>query len=208
MYALPTYSPRCTRPPAAEGRNQTPRLALPLWHVFCWCLVLLASPVAGAADEGTRVASSEQGTPTSVAPEPGPDAVQDNAAAQVVEDAESRAGDEVTLVDSDTLRQRAQMRWGAMIDNDFYRAYEFCSPAYRALYTPKEFVARFGSPRLDWKRVEVIAVQPVGEEAAQVKIKLYADAFVPESKKPVMASTVFAESWVRADGQWWYIPAN
>jgi hypothetical protein len=51
-------------------------------------------------------------------------------------------------------------------------------------------------------------MHPVDAETAKVKIKVFANVFVPESKKPVPAATVFAESWVRADGQWWYVPAG
>jgi hypothetical protein len=192
------------------------------------CLALLVSPLASAAADGAPVASGEQVTATSVAPQSGAVTARDDAAAQVAQDAApvvgteavgteavgteavgtEAVGTEALLVEGDALRQRVQSRWAAMIDNDFHRAYEFCSPAYRALYTAKQYVSRYGSPRLSWDRVEVLTMQPVDAETAKVKIKVFANVFVPESKKPVPAASVFAESWVRADGQWWYVPAG
>jgi hypothetical protein len=188
-------------------------MGMTAYRLCLCCLALLVSPLASAAADGAPVASGEQVTATSVAPEPGAVTARDDAAAQVAQDAApvvgtEAVGTEALLVEGDALRQRVQSRWAAMINNDFHRAYEFCSPAYRALYTAKQYVSRYGSPRLSWDRVEVLTMHPVDAETAKVKIKVFANVFVPESKKPVPAATVFAESWVRADGQWWYVPAG
>lgn len=112
------------------------------------------------------------------------------------------------VVGLDVLMQRAQDRWGAMIDRNFYRAYEYCSPAYRALFSPKQFAAKFGSTKLEWESVTVDAIKKEGDAAAKVDIKLFAKAYVPDIEQPLPVSTVFSESWVRSEDQWWYVPGN
>jgi hypothetical protein len=112
------------------------------------------------------------------------------------------------VVEVEVLRQRAQDRWGAMIDRNFYRAYEYCSPAYRAIFSPKQFAARFGSTKLEWESVTVDAIYKESDVAAKVDIKLSAKAFVPDIEQSLPVSTVFSESWVRSEDQWWYVPGN
>lgn len=115
---------------------------------------------------------------------------------------------EVDPADSLTeiVRQRVLSRWGAMIDRDFHRAYGFCSPAFRGLYTAGQYAARYGNPQLAWKQAEVLSVRKEGDDAVKVEIRLLAQAFVPDAELTVPVSTVFTEDWIRADGEWWYSP--
>lgn len=109
---------------------------------------------------------------------------------------------------SAAIRQRALARWETMIDRDFHRAYGFCSPAYRALFTARQFAARYGSPQLVWERAEVLSVRKSGDDAAKVEIRLSAKAFVTDAELAIPVSTVFTENWVQAEDAWWFSPAK
>lgn len=93
-----------------------------------------------------------------------------------------------------------------MINSDFHRAYGFSSPSYRALYTPKQFVGKYGFPQLEWREAKVVAIRKEGADAAKVEVELSALAFLPHAEKAVPVASVFTENWVRVDGEWWYIP--
>lgn len=109
---------------------------------------------------------------------------------------------------TDAIRQRALARWEAIIDRDFHRAYGYSSPAYRALFTARQYAARYGSQQLAWEQAKVVSIRKEGDDAAKVEIRLTAKAFVSDAELVIPVSTVFTENWVRADEAWWFSPAK
>jgi len=102
------------------------------------------------------------------------------------------------------LEQRVIARWDALIKKDFAAAYAFTSPAYRKLYTLNSFKSKFGN-KAGWKRVEVVNVDFKGDNAAIVSIILHFVYYTAQMDKPLDMKTHIQESWVREDGQWWYL---
>lgn len=117
---------------------------------------------------------------------------------------DAEGSDEV--VAPEDLKQRVMARWAAMIDKNFHRAYEFCSPAYRALFTPKQFAARLGSAKLIWQRVDIVSIKKQNSEGAKVNIRIFAEVFMPDDDKAIPTSTISEESWIRSGDEWWYVP--
>jgi hypothetical protein len=120
------------------------------------------------------------------------------------EGSDAEGSDEV--VAPEDLKQRVMARWAAMIDKNFHRAYEFCSPAYRALFTPKQFAARLGSAKLIWQRVDIVSIKKQNSEGAKVNIRIFAEVFMPDDDKAIPTSTISEESWIRSGDEWWYVP--
>lgn len=116
------------------------------------------------------------------------------------------SGEDIAAIDN--LKSRVQARWGALIERDFHRAYSYCSPAYRNVFTVKQYVERFGAPRLEWERVNVLEVLKEADNAARVKIQVFAKAFMPEVEKALPVSTVYTENWVLVGEEWWYSPST
>ncbi|WP_147431020.1 hypothetical protein [Thiocapsa rosea] len=106
-----------------------------------------------------------------------------------------------------SLEARAAERWDALIRGDFNAAYLYASPAYRALYTPQQFSSRFGRQVL-WERVDVGPIEPLSEDAARVGITIHFSYHQVESGQTLEASTFVRESWILADGDWWYVPGD
>lgn len=106
------------------------------------------------------------------------------------------------------LKQRVVARWAALIDRDFHRAYQYASPAFRAVFSAKDFAARFGGTKVNWQRVEIVSVKKASEETAKIEIRMFAQAFMADSEKTVPVVTVFSESWIRSAGEWWYVPGK
>lgn len=103
------------------------------------------------------------------------------------------------------LEQRVAARWEALIRRDFASAYGFASPAYRKAFSLDDFKRKFGDGKVVWRRVEVISVDFKGNDAATVGIKIHIVYHDPQTQKPLDMATHDQESWVYADGQWWYL---
>ncbi|MCB1781959.1 MAG: hypothetical protein KDJ34_18105 [Candidatus Competibacteraceae bacterium] len=102
------------------------------------------------------------------------------------------------------LKQRVMARWDALIRRDFEAAYSFTSPSYRALFPLNVFKSKFGN-KVAWRRVEVVTIEPKGEDAATVGIDLHVGYHQPQSEQTLEMKTYIKEPWVRVDGQWWYV---
>jgi len=101
------------------------------------------------------------------------------------------------------LKQRVVARWDALIQKDFAAAYSYNSPAYRRLYSIDAFKRNFGN-KVVWRRIDVVGVNFQGDDAATVGINLFVVYHDAQSGSLDMA-TYIQESWVRVDGQWWYL---
>lgn len=105
----------------------------------------------------------------------------------------------------EALKKRVAARWEALIRRDFAAAYEFNSPAYRKAFSLNDFKMKFGDGKVAWKRVDVLAVEPNGDDAATVGINIHITYANPHSQKPIDMATHHQEPWVYTDGQWWYL---
>ena len=154
-------------------------------HLVCCLVVALLFPVMACAS------AQETGNAGVAAPslqEPGKAVTTD-------ENADQRAA----------LEQRVTAKWEALIRRDFASAYEFTSPAYRKAFSLDTFRRKFGSGRVIWQRVEVVSIDFKGNDAATVGIKIHIVYHDPQTQKPLDMATHDQESWVYADGQWWYL---
>lgn len=147
--------------------------------VFALAMVLLTASVGYATDSATPPAESVPSVTKQV-----------NAAGAEAQEA---------------LKKRVAARWEALIRRDFAAAYEFNSPAYRKAFSLHDFKMKFGDGKVAWKRVDVVAVEPKGDDTATVDIKIHITYANPHSQKPVDMATSYQESWVYTDDQWWYL---
>lgn len=103
------------------------------------------------------------------------------------------------------LEQRVTAKWDALIHRNFAAAYEFASPAYREAFSLDAFKRNFGSGRVSWQRIEVVSVDFKDNDSATVGITIHIVYHDPQSQQPLDMATNVQESWVRSDGQWWYV---
>ena len=110
----------------------------------------------------------------------------------------------VGVSDAELLAERAKVRWGALIEGDFAKAYGLESPGYRDTTPLRLYSSRFGA-QLRWDRVEVLEVLPDETgEAATVRLMVYYTAMDPvggviDGQRPV------EERWIKTGGEWWHI---
>lgn len=113
----------------------------------------------------------------------------------------------ITEADQMRLVERASERWAALEARDFERAYDFTSPAYRAVFTRAQYVRSF-SYMVEWEltsteflnydaraAVASVAVRVMSKPVKQTSAASAAIGAVP---------TRTVEQWILEDGEWWY----
>lgn len=104
--------------------------------------------------------------------------------------------------DSDQLKERAQVRWQALINKDWDTAYQYQLPAYRASHDVNQFRAKFGT-KLQLKSATVSGADIVQEnKIADVKLNLVYQIKFPDGEMSESDSDI-KERWLKQDGGWW-----
>jgi len=101
------------------------------------------------------------------------------------------------------LKERVLARWQVLIKRDFEAAYSFETPAYRAIYTPRQFMGQQGG-QVDWRAAKVKEIRYDDPMVARVVVEItYRYAEPGESGQIRDSAQEIKETWLRKDGQWW-----
>ena len=101
---------------------------------------------------------------------------------------------------------RAQARWDAVIARDLETAYTYYSPGYRSATSVIDFAVELSTSRVAHTSAEYVSHEC---HEARCEVKFSVGFRVPA---PVPGMTVFnskqmiEDTWVRTDGNWWYLP--
>ena len=118
-----------------------------------------------------------------------------------------------TLAPSDTeewrksqravIGERVKARWAALVQEDFKKAYEFQSPAYRAVSSLQHFRGSFGNA-VAWRGAEVVGVEYDSPVSATVSVAVSYGSGV-KGGGAYSSITYIHEKWVYSDEAWWYV---
>jgi len=95
------------------------------------------------------------------------------------------------------VKERSQARWDALVADKLEVAYGYYSPASRSVMSLQDFVRSIRGGF--WKSARVDAVECPSEESCEV------DVTIEYQIKGVRTKSPLRESWIRTDGQWWYV---
>lgn len=96
------------------------------------------------------------------------------------------------------VKQRAEVRWQALLARDWETAYTFSTPAYRSAIDLAGFKARQGSV-VSWTSAKVVKVS-CQESLCEATIKV---GFKAVQRGYPDMDTEFPERWVLEDDRWW-----
>lgn len=100
------------------------------------------------------------------------------------------------------VMRKANQRWQALIDGEIKAAYEMTAPSYRGLVSLQAFRRNFGSG--PW--LEAQALQAECElEKCNVRIRMTYASPMPKLNGGKMTTSIL-ETWIKEDGQWWFLP--
>ena len=95
------------------------------------------------------------------------------------------------------LMERAQARWDAVLKNQMTEAYQFYSPASRAVLNYEDFIR---SMRVGfWKAAQVEKVECQADDACDAIV------LIEYVHRGSQVRTPIRETWVRTEGVWWYV---
>ena len=105
------------------------------------------------------------------------------------------------------LEQRVRLRWQALEERDFDKAWEYASPNYRDKF-PKHLYAKKFSYAVVW---ELTGVEILNYDSDAAVASVVARVMSKPTKQTSSASvrlgsipTNLRERWIFADGQWWF----
>jgi hypothetical protein len=101
------------------------------------------------------------------------------------------------------LVERAELRWKALISGDFEKAYQYQSPAYRAVVSMQQFKASFGGS-VAWLAARAGKVEYDEPSAANVTIGVEYSAGIFGGGN-YKSTRELMERWLYVDGTWWYV---
>ena len=105
------------------------------------------------------------------------------------------------------LEQRVRERWTALESRDFEKAWEYCSPTYRASFSKQLYAKKF-SYAVKWELtgVEIVHYDSVAA-VASVVVRVMSEPTKHTSSASVAIGAIpnnLRERWVFTEGQWWF----
>jgi hypothetical protein len=104
------------------------------------------------------------------------------------------------------IETRAMDRWNTLLSGDLAGAYEFLSPGYRSSVSSMQYQRSLLAMKVKWNKAEFIESN-CEEVTCNVKILLH---FVIYGALPGVRSfeesQFITESWVKVDGNWYFVP--
>ena len=102
------------------------------------------------------------------------------------------------------LKERVLARWQALIKGDFEAAYQFETPAYRAIYTPSQFRYQFGNQTL-WRMANVMNIHYDDPIVARVQVEVAYRYAEPRQGQGMRGMThQISEVWLHKEERWWH----
>lgn len=106
------------------------------------------------------------------------------------------------------VRQRAQARWDAVLAGDYDTAYGFYSPGYRSSHSRVDFEVLLRTRRVRWSSAEVRESSCEADVCTVTARVGYQVAGAVPGVPLWKSKTDEKESWVRTNGQWWFLPQD
>ena len=103
----------------------------------------------------------------------------------------------------EVVRDRAQLRWNALVQGDAKVAYEYFSPGSRANFTLAQFVS---SIKLGfWKAVRVDKVMCESADKGKAPDSCEVHVTIEYDYNGMRIATPHRETWIREGSEWWFL---
>lgn len=102
--------------------------------------------------------------------------------------------------------KRAEARWEAVLAGDFERAYQYYSPGYRSSHSPGDFELSMRLRKVQFRGARFVDHACEGDRCdLKFEVKYFVASPVPGLDK-WESKTTLDETWIRTQGEWWYLP--
>lgn len=113
-----------------------------------------------------------------------------------------------TAPKTDPVVERAQARWNALVTGDLETAYSYFSPGYRSTTSLIDYGVTLRTRPVKWTSA---AYKDHSCEQDRCTVRFDVGFTVPRpvpGLKVWNGNNVVEDTWIRTDGQWWYLPVK
>jgi hypothetical protein len=111
-----------------------------------------------------------------------------------------------TPAEPETVDQRAQARWDALLARDFETAWSYLTPGLRSSITSRDFEIGFTMRKVGYEGAEYLDHSCEGD-VCTVRMSLRYILHAPlRGVQQWKSRAVVDETWLRIDGEWWFKP--
>lgn len=106
----------------------------------------------------------------------------------------------------DTIDKRSVERWNYLIAHQAEKAYDYLTPGYRATKTREDYASAMNNRPVQWKKAVFEDKQCDGDRC-DVSVTIDYSMPIPGvNGRRSEAQSTQHETWIRLDGQWYYLP--
>jgi len=107
---------------------------------------------------------------------------------------------------TETIEDRVNGRWAALLGNDVETAYKYLTPGYRSSVSLQQYQREFATQKMKWTSAKYVKSEcEQGTCVAQVQVGYTIYGVLPGVKS--MSNSQYAEeTWILIDGTWYLVP--
>ncbi|MGY6588973.1 MAG: hypothetical protein ACXIUB_11890 [Wenzhouxiangella sp.] len=105
-----------------------------------------------------------------------------------------------------TVEERAQERWDLMVERDFEAAWALYTPGFRSQTDSRDFANDMNRRPIRWLGAEVRPDSDCDGDRCRVVVDVtYQPIAAPAGQGRLRMTRPLEETWIRLDGQWWFV---
>jgi hypothetical protein len=103
------------------------------------------------------------------------------------------------------LKSRVEERWQAMLARDYDKAYAYASPAYRKVFSKRQYLSDYAE-QIRRDKVEVLKIEFTDDKQkhARVRVLIHYTTVINDNLAHLTGG--IWEYWAIEEGQWWHVP--
>ena len=106
---------------------------------------------------------------------------------------------------ADVIQQKSVDRWNFLIAHQAEKAYDYLSPGYRSTKTREAYAKEMNDRPIRWTKASFTGQQCEGD-TCKVRLIVNYTVRLPAMTQNTNAFAPLVETWIKADGRWYYLP--
>ena len=106
---------------------------------------------------------------------------------------------------ADVIQQKSVERWNFLIAHQAEKAYDYLSPGYRSTKTRDAYAKEMNDRPIRWTKA-TYTKQECENDTCKVSLIVDYTVKMPGMTQNTKAFAPLLETWIKADGRWYYLP--
>lgn len=106
----------------------------------------------------------------------------------------------------DMVDKRVVERWNLLVAHEAEKAYDYLTPGYRATQTRENYALAMNNRPVQWSGA-TFKDKTCDGDRCKVEVNVSYSVIAPGmAGRPVKSESVQAETWIRVNGEWYFLP--